>query len=91
VERASLESRGESEGRRLVVRGKIVEGFHRLDPDVPVFSASSPEADAAEAELNLAIVSYERGETELSDVRRAWSDWVRVQIEASKPKLLFEF
>jgi hypothetical protein len=76
----------------LVVQGKIAEGFPRLHLEHPEadFSHSTAGADAKEAELNLAIVSYERGESELSDVRRAWNEWVKAQMEAGKPKLLFE-
>jgi hypothetical protein len=92
VERASLESRGESEGRRLVVRGKIAEGFKRLADEHPDadFSYSTVEADAKEAELNAAIVSFEQDQCELSDVRQAWNEWVKAQMEAVKPKLLFD-
>jgi uncharacterized protein YdcH (DUF465 family) len=76
----------------LVVRGKIAEGFKRLADEHPEadFSISSAEADAKEAELNAAIVSFEQDRCELSDVRQAWNEWVKAQMEAVKPKLLFD-
>jgi hypothetical protein len=75
-----------------IARDKIAEGFHRLYLEHPEadFSHSTVEADAKEAELNAAIVSFEQDQCELSDVRRAWNEWVKAQLEAGKPKLLFD-
>jgi hypothetical protein len=76
-----------------VVREKIRDAWNRdakENPEVD-WSISTDETRNAESTLNAMIIFNERGDVSTETVRDAYRDWVRVQIEASKPKLLFEF
>ncbi len=75
-----------------VAREKIREALVRLAVEQPEADLSVETAETREAEdaLNESIVKCGRGDCGLDDVRTAYRRWLEVQLEAGKPKLLFE-
>jgi hypothetical protein len=76
----------------MVVRLKIIEGFHRLyleHPEVS-FAISTDEVRRLEDELNTAMTKFERDECDLTVVRAAWTGWTDAVMAANEPRVLFQ-